>query len=99
MVINKKYSAVTVSAGDPSFGHAALKKFNFKLTKDRCKPVTTCCRHPCIIYIWKHNHTPLATSTPRQATQDCTFADGPPVVLVTRDSPRRCFFEHANAWM
>lgn len=46
MVINKKYSAVTVSAGEPSFGHAALKKFPFKLTKDRCRPVTTCCRHP-----------------------------------------------------
>ena len=28
-VIDKGYSAVTVSNGEPSFGHAALKKFNF----------------------------------------------------------------------
>jgi hypothetical protein len=28
-VIEKGYSAVTVSNGEPSFGHAALKKFDF----------------------------------------------------------------------
>ena len=33
MVIEKNYSAVTVSAGNPSFGHAGLKKFPFHLTK------------------------------------------------------------------
>jgi len=52
MVVRKGYSAVTVSAGVPSFGHAALKKFSFKLTKEHCKPITTCCNHPCKIYIY-----------------------------------------------
>ena len=30
-VIEKGYSAVTVSSGQPSFGHAALKSFNYQL--------------------------------------------------------------------
>jgi len=52
IVEDKGYSAFTVSAGQPAFGHAALKKFNFALTKEHCKPITTCCRHPCTIYIY-----------------------------------------------
>merc|ERR1719453_1222393 len=46
------YSAITVSDGDPSFGHAALKQFQYQLTSEHCKPISTCCRHPCKIYIW-----------------------------------------------
>lgn len=46
------YSAITVSDGTPSFGHAALKQFNFQLTPAHCKPISTCCRHPCKIYIY-----------------------------------------------
>jgi len=52
MVEERGYSAFTVSAGFPSFGHAALKKFPFALTKTHCKPISTCCRHPCTIYIY-----------------------------------------------
>jgi len=66
MVVRKGYSAVTVSAGQPSFGHAALKKFNFKLTKEHCKPITTCCNHPCTIYIY---HSGEASSSKEMAKQ------------------------------
>jgi hypothetical protein len=52
MVEDKGYSAITVSNGNPSFGHAALKKFDYQLTPQHCKPISTCCRHPCKIYIW-----------------------------------------------
>ena len=48
----KNYSAITVSAGEPSFGHAALKNFPYQLTKEHCKPIDTCCHHPCTIYIY-----------------------------------------------
>lgn len=46
------YSAITVSDGTPSFGHAALKQFHFQLTPEHCKPISSCCRHPCKIYIY-----------------------------------------------
>ena len=52
MVEERGYSAFTVSAGQPSFGHAALKKFPFALTKAHCKPISTCCRHPCTIHVF-----------------------------------------------
>merc|ERR1711977_652759 len=52
IVEQKGYSAFTVSSGQPSFGHAALKKFPYQLTAGHCKPITTCCNHPCTIYIW-----------------------------------------------
>ena len=58
MVIDKNYSAFTVSAGKPSFEHAALKDFPFKLTKDHCRP---CDSHPRIIYILKHNEAKKST--------------------------------------
>ena len=50
--VARGYSAFTVSAGQPSFGHAALKRFPHVLTKSDCKPISTCCRHPCTIYIF-----------------------------------------------
>lgn len=46
------YSAITVSDGHPSFGHAALKQFQYQLTSEHCKPISTCCHHPCKIYIY-----------------------------------------------
>jgi hypothetical protein len=52
IVEKKNYSAVTVSNGTPSFGHAALKNFDYQLTKEHCKPMTTCCNHPCTIWIY-----------------------------------------------
>jgi len=52
IVIANGYSAFTVSDGSPSFNHAALKSFEFDLTKEHCKPITSCCHHPCKIYIW-----------------------------------------------
>ena len=52
-VIEFGYSAVTVSNGEPSFGHAAFKKFNFTLLKKHLKPITTCCNHPCMIHIFR----------------------------------------------
>ena len=56
IVIKYNYSSVTVSAGKPDFGHAAFKKFPFKLTKDKCKPVTESDERPCIIYIHKRQN-------------------------------------------
>jgi hypothetical protein len=47
------YSCITVSSGKPSFGHAAIKNFDFQLTPAHCKPISTCCSHPCTIYIYK----------------------------------------------
>jgi hypothetical protein len=55
------YSAVTVSAGTPSFGHAAFKKFDFKLTPEDCKSMTTCCNHPCMIFIYTSPEAVKAT--------------------------------------
>eukprot|EP00929_Paragymnodinium_shiwhaense_P112076 TRINITY_DN80338_c0_g1_i1.p1 TRINITY_DN80338_c0_g1~~TRINITY_DN80338_c0_g1_i1.p1 ORF type:complete len:423 (+),score=46.84 TRINITY_DN80338_c0_g1_i1:106-1374(+) len=51
-VEEKSYSAITVSNGNPAFGHAALKKFNYQLTPQHCKHISTCCRHPCKMYIY-----------------------------------------------
>lgn len=53
IVEQRGYSAITVSSGNPSFGHAALKKFSFQLRPEHCKPISTCCRHPCTIYIYE----------------------------------------------
>jgi hypothetical protein len=57
-VEQKSYSAITVSNGHPSFGHAALKKFDFQLTHMHCKPISSCCRHPCKIYIYTSTSAP-----------------------------------------
>lgn len=48
----KGYSAIVVSSGVPSFGHAALKYFPFQLTPEHCRPISQCCHHPCTIYIY-----------------------------------------------
>ena len=45
------YSAITVSNADPqSFGHAALKNFDYQLEKEHCKPASG---YSCTIYIYK----------------------------------------------
>lgn len=40
MVIKKGYSCFTVSAGEPSFDFAAMKKFNYQVEAEHCKPIT-----------------------------------------------------------
>ena len=52
MVEERGYNAFTVSAGEPSFQHAALKRYPFELRKEHCAPISTCCHHPCTIYIY-----------------------------------------------
>mmetsp|Transcript_30978 Transcript_30978/g.95770 ORF Transcript_30978/g.95770 Transcript_30978/m.95770 type:complete len:97 (-) Transcript_30978:50-340(-) len=58
LVEKKGYSAFTVSSGQPSFGHAALKNFCYQLQvgPEHCKSITTCGRPPCTIYIWTPRH-------------------------------------------
>ena len=51
MVETKGYSAFTVSPGQQSFGHAALKKFDYALTKEHCKPTG----YSCTIYIYNRS--------------------------------------------
>jgi len=53
MVIENGYTAVTVSDGEPRFGHAAFKKFDFTLLKKHLKGIDTCCKHPCMIHIFR----------------------------------------------
>jgi len=48
MVETKGYSAFTVSPGQQSFDHAALKKFDFALNTEHCKPTG----YSCTIYIY-----------------------------------------------
>ena len=52
IVEEKGYSAITVSAGNPSFNHAAIKDFPYDLRRDHCKQINQCCRHPSDIYIY-----------------------------------------------
>eukprot|EP00928_Gymnodinium_smaydae_P023474 TRINITY_DN19360_c0_g4_i1.p1 TRINITY_DN19360_c0_g4~~TRINITY_DN19360_c0_g4_i1.p1 ORF type:complete len:293 (-),score=27.57 TRINITY_DN19360_c0_g4_i1:265-1143(-) len=75
-VEDKGYSAFTVSNGHPSLGHAALKKFNFQLAPEHCRPISTCCRHPCKIYIY----TP-----PPHLSHVARPVDSPPALLSTDD--------------
>jgi len=86
MVIKKGYSAFTVSSGEPSFGHAALKKFNFNVTPLTCKPITTCCHHPCTIYIYNS----FGSSDKKSS------AIGKQLKLVKRGSPEQCIFKEIN---
>jgi hypothetical protein len=59
MCEEKNYSAFSVcSAGVPSFGHAALKKFDFKLTKEDCKPTQG---YSCLIFIYESPEVVAAT--------------------------------------
>ena len=46
------WSAFTISAGQPAFGHAALKDFPYRLTAGHCRPVSETHRHPCTIWIF-----------------------------------------------
>jgi len=84
IVEQKGYSAITVSSGKPSFGHAALKKFSFPLKKENCKPISTCCKHPCTIYIY-NDAKPSAVGTR--------------LVLVKRGSPRQAIFSDIGLLM
>jgi len=48
----KGYSSITYANANASISHAALKKFDYQLTKEHCKPISTCCKHPCTIWIY-----------------------------------------------
>lgn len=81
MVEDKGYSCFTVSSGQPSFGHAALKKFNFQLETHHCKPITTCCNHPCTIYILHRDKTDAPKEEAKKKTKqvqpiDVEFING-----------------------
>ena len=52
MVEERGYSAFTISSGEPSFGHAALKSFKYQLTPEHCKHISSCCNHPSTIWIY-----------------------------------------------
>ena len=52
LVVKEGYTAFTVSSGEPSFGHAALKEFDYQLTEEHCTPISTTHKHPCTIYIY-----------------------------------------------
>jgi len=71
-VETKNYSSITVSNGHPSFGHAALKNFPYQLTPEQCKPISSCCHHPCKIYIY----TPPAHQQKPQAPRPGEAFDG-----------------------
>merc|ERR1711963_167947 len=71
------YSAITVSDGDPSFGHAALKQFQYQLTSDHCKPKSNCCHHPCKIYIY--------TPSPHMQKPQLPVGAGFPGCIPTKD--------------
>ncbi len=79
------FSAFTVSSGVPSFGHAALKNFDFQLREHHCKPITSCCHHPCTIYIY----TPPAHKAKPEG------GPKPQLCLVPATDPRRIVLEHA----
>eukprot|EP00927_Polykrikos_kofoidii_P066800 TRINITY_DN62361_c0_g1_i1.p1 TRINITY_DN62361_c0_g1~~TRINITY_DN62361_c0_g1_i1.p1 ORF type:complete len:861 (-),score=115.43 TRINITY_DN62361_c0_g1_i1:180-2690(-) len=73
-VENRDYSAITVSAGVPSFGHAALKKFDYPLTPEHCRPITECCNHPCTIHIWSPSPSTSVASLPSSRAAVPTIA-------------------------
>jgi hypothetical protein len=58
-VIEKGYSAVTVSSGQPSFGHAALKSFDYQLNESHLKSSN----NPCNIHIYTKN--PVIQNKPK----------------------------------
>merc|ERR1712183_49647 len=53
MVEKKGYSAISVSPNSESFKHAALKKFDYQLTSEHCKPQG----YKCTIYIYNKDDT------------------------------------------
>ena len=98
IVEQKGYSAFTVSSGQPSFGHAALKKFPYQLTAGHCKPITTCCNHPCTIYIWSGGGAAEdpAAEIYKPPSSGAT-EDGPKLVLTSKGSADAIYFENAHA--
>ena len=57
IVEQKGYTCFTVSSGNPSFSHAALKQFGYQVTAKHCKPISTYCKHPCTIYIYHRDES------------------------------------------
>jgi len=74
---DKGYSAFTVSSGQPSFGHAALKKFDYKLTTNHCRPISETHKHPCTIYILHRDGKEQAKKKTKQVQPiDVEFVNG-----------------------
>ena len=94
IVEQKGYSAFTVSSGEPSFDHAALKRFPYQLTAGHCKPITTCCNHPCTIYIWSGGGAFPAAEIYKPPGSGAT-EDGPKLVLTSKGSSSALYFENA----
>ena len=96
IVEQKGYSAFTVSSGQPSFGHAALKKFPYQLTAGHCKPITTCCNHPCTIYIWSGGGAAEGPAAEiYKPPGSGATEDGPKLVLTSKGSSSALYFENA----
>ena len=76
MVEERGYSAFTISSGEPSFGHAALKSFKYQLTPEHCKHISSCCNHPCTIWIYHPDGDEQGDgeAPPRCSTGVCGFA-------------------------
>ena len=77
IVEQRGYSAFTVSNGEPRFGHAAIKKFDYQLTPAHCKPISTCCNHPCLIYIYHPDvcHHPDASTLNLSSEEPVSLQD------------------------
>jgi len=74
IVESKGYSAFTVSNGLPAFDFAALKSFDFDVKREHCKPISTCCNHPCKIFIWTGKRSKDAGGNERPAIQGHYFS-------------------------
>ena len=96
IVEQKGYSAFTVSSGEPSFDHAALKRFPYQLTAGHCKPITTCCNHPCTIYIWSGGGAAEGPAAEiYKPPGSGATEDGPKLVLTSKGSSSALCFENA----
>ena len=96
IVEQKGYSAFTVSSGEPSFDHAALKRFPYQLTAGHCKPITTCCNHPCTIYIWSGGGAAEGPAAEiYKPPGSGATEDGPKLVLTSKGSSSALYFENA----
>ena len=96
IVEQKGYSAFTVSSGEPSFDHAALKRFPYQLTAGHCKPITTCCNHPCTIYIWSGGGAAEGPAAEiYKPPGSGATEDGPKLILTSKGSSSALYFENA----
>ena len=86
IVEQNNWSAITVSSGTPSFDHAALKNFDYQLRRHHLAPITTCCNHPCTIFVY----------TPPHGRAKPEGGPRPKLVLVSTSDPKRLTLMHAQ---